>query len=113
MKDINEQREKAKSVNKVVREKQEAQNIKRVWTNIAKKDIPKAFRSYQKFKTDLEANNKKLSTACLKEARKRAVKTQRLAKENVVRAKKLTKDMLGFWKRRDKEIADLKRKKEK
>lgn len=30
-----------------------------------------------------------------------------------MRAKKLTKEMMNFWKRRDKEIADLKRKKEK
>jgi DNA helicase INO80 len=30
-----------------------------------------------------------------------------------VRAKKLTKEMMAFWRRRDKEIADLKRKREK
>lgn len=30
-----------------------------------------------------------------------------------MRAKKLTRDMMNFWKKRDKEIADLKRKKEK
>jgi DNA helicase INO80 len=30
-----------------------------------------------------------------------------------MRAKKLTREMMNFWKRRDKEIADLKRKKEK
>lgn len=41
------------------------------------------------------------------------VKTQRLAKEAPVRAKKITKDMLSYWKRRDRELADIKRKKEK
>ena len=30
-----------------------------------------------------------------------------------MRAKKLTKEMLIFWKKRDKELADIKRKKEK
>ena len=30
-----------------------------------------------------------------------------------MRAKKLTKDMLNFWKKRDKELADIKRKREK
>lgn len=30
-----------------------------------------------------------------------------------MRAKKLTREMMNFWKRRDKEIADLKKKKEK
>jgi DNA helicase INO80 len=30
-----------------------------------------------------------------------------------MRAKKITREMMNFWKRRDKEIADLKRRKEK
>lgn len=30
-----------------------------------------------------------------------------------MRAKRLTKEMMNYWKKRDKEIADLKRKKEK
>jgi DNA helicase INO80 len=67
---------------------------------------------YQKYKQDLEANNKRLAANALKEVRKKAVRTQRLAKESTVRAKKLTKDMLAFWKKRDKELADIKRKKE-
>jgi hypothetical protein len=51
------------------------QNIKRAWANIVKKDIPKAYRLYQKFKADQENNNKKLSQNCLKEVRKKAAKT--------------------------------------
>jgi DNA-binding domain len=30
-----------------------------------------------------------------------------------MRAKKITREMMNFWKRRDKEMADVKRKKEK
>lgn len=30
-----------------------------------------------------------------------------------MRAKKLTREMMNFWKRRDKELADLKKRKEK
>ena len=41
------------------------------------------------------------------------MKTHRLQKESLVRARKLTKEMLHFWKKRDRELADTKRKKEK
>lgn len=52
MKEIVDQREKIKGISKQAREKQEASNIKRAWMNIVKKDIPKAFRQYQKYKAD-------------------------------------------------------------
>jgi hypothetical protein len=58
-----------------LREKQEQAIIRRAWTNIAKKDIPKAFRVYQKYKQDLESNTKRLAANALKEVRKKAVRT--------------------------------------
>lgn len=72
------------SQNKVAanKEKIEQANIKKAWLNIVKRDIPKAYRQYQKFKTDQENNNKKQSQNCLKEVRKKAIKTQRLQKES-------------------------------
>lgn len=87
--------------------------MRRAWVNIAKKDIPKAYRAYQKYKSDQKTNQKKISLGCMNEVKKKAVRTQRNAKECVMRAKKLTREMLSFWKRRDKELADMKRKKEK
>ena len=41
-----------KQISVTQREKQEQAALKRAWTNIAKKDIPKAFRAYQKYKAD-------------------------------------------------------------
>jgi hypothetical protein len=58
-----------------LREKQEQAIIRRAWTNIAKKDIPKAFRVYQKYKQDIESNTKRLAANALKEVRKKAVRT--------------------------------------
>ena len=86
--------------------------LRRAWVNIAKKDIPKAYRVYIKYKADQKQNNKKLSVGCCNEVKKKAVRVQRNAKECVMRAKKLTREMLSFWRRRDKELADMKRKKE-
>ncbi len=34
-------------------------------------------------------------------------------KEHTLRCKKLTKDVMHFWRKRDRELADMKRKKEK
>lgn len=51
MKELNESRAlTAKKLTDEAREKQEQVALKRAWTNIAKKDIPKAFRAYQKYK---------------------------------------------------------------
>lgn len=33
-----------------------------------------------------------------------------MAKESVIRARRLNKDMLNFWRKRDRELADGKRK---
>lgn len=75
MKDIIEYREKTKGISSEVKAKQEETNHRKLWLGIVKKDIPKAFRLYQKFKSDQENNSKKISQNCLKEVRKKAVKT--------------------------------------
>ena len=49
----------------------------------------------------------------MNEVRKKAIRSQRVAREATKRAKTLTRDIIQFWKRRDKELADIKRKKEK
>ena len=59
VKEIDEQRQKVKSISAQAREKQEQSNIKRAWLNIVKKDLPKAFRQFQKYQVDKENNNKK------------------------------------------------------
>ncbi len=49
MKEITDQRDKAKPISKgsvKAAEKNEAANIRKNWINLAKKDIPKAFRQY-------------------------------------------------------------------
>ena len=114
IKDLAEHRsQQIKQISQQQREKQEQAALKRAWTNIAKKDIPKAYRVYIKYKADQKTNTKKLAVGCCNEVKKKAVRTQRNAKECVMRAKKLTREMMSFWRRRDKELADMKRKKEK
>ena len=64
-----------KQLSAMQKEKQEQAALKRAWLNIAKKDIPKAFRAYQKYKTDLKTSTKKTARACMNEVKKKAVKT--------------------------------------
>ena len=110
---VDHRNQQIKQISQTQRDKQEQAALRRAWINIAKKDIPRAYRVYIKYKADQKSNHKKLSLGCCNEVKKKAVRVQRNAKECVMRAKKLTREMLSFWRRRDKELADMKRKKEK
>lgn len=95
------------------REKVEAAALKKVWSQISKRDVPKAYRCLSKYHADTARTSQSLAQACQKELRKKVLKSHRLQKESTVRIKKLTREVLTFWKKRDRELADLKRKKEK
>lgn len=76
VRDILDQREKlSRILPKDAKAKLESTSLRKAWISIAKRDIPKAYRIYQKFKSDQENACKKLSTNCQREVRKRAVKT--------------------------------------
>lgn len=75
VKDILEKREKSKSMSKPSREKLEITAIKRTWQLIAKREIPRMHKIYQKYKSDLDSNTKKWSQNCMKEVKKKASKT--------------------------------------
>jgi hypothetical protein len=64
-------------MSKQQREKVEVNCIKRTWQLIAKREIPKIHRIYQKYKSDLENNGKKWSQNCVKEVKRKAQKTQK------------------------------------
>ena len=61
LKEIADQREKQKIATKVTKDKLEHAKIKKAWYNIVKREIPKAYKQYQKYKTDQENNIKKQS----------------------------------------------------
>lgn len=62
---------------------------------------------------DTEANAKKIALLCSKERKKTLVKYKKLSVDYVLRAKKFIKDTQAFFKRKAKEVQDLKRKKDK
>ncbi len=113
LRSIEEKRLKFKHLPKANKEKMDNNNLHKHWNWIAKKEIPKMYRVYLKYKNDIDYNCKKFSTFAQKEVKKKVGRVQRLQKEYSVRARKLHKEMLVFWRKRDKEIGEIKKKKEK
>jgi chromatin-remodeling ATPase INO80 len=113
LRSIEEKRQKFKHLPKSNKEKMDNNNLHKHWNWIAKKEIPKMFKVYQKFKNDNDYNCKRFSTLAQKEVKKKVSKVQRLQKETNMRGKRLQKEMLVFWRKRDKEIMEIKKKKDK
>ena len=110
---LEQRREKYKGLSKENKEKMDNMKFHQYWEDMAKHEVPKFPRIYQKYKNETEAFNKRLSTLIHKELKKKVNKIQRTQKEYCIRAKKLQKEMLIYWKKREKEIVDVQKKKEK
>ncbi len=110
---LEQRREKYKGLSKENKEQMDNIKFHQYWEDMAKHEVPKFPRIYQKYKNETEAFNKRLSTLIHKELKKKVNKIQRTQKEYCIRAKKLQKEMLIYWKKREKEIVDVQKKKEK
>ncbi|XP_062858435.1 chromatin-remodeling ATPase INO80 [Trichomycterus rosablanca] len=75
---------------------------RKVWLTIAKKEIPKAFKQKASAKNFVLTNAKKLAHQCMREVRRAAIQAQKNCKETLPRARRLTKEMLLYWKKYDK-----------
>jgi SNF2 family DNA or RNA helicase len=113
LKAIEEKRQKFKHLPKANKEKMDNNNLHKHWNWIVKKEIPKMFKNYQKFKNDLEYNCKRFATLTQKEVKKKASKVQRAQKEVNMRARKLQREMMIYWRKRDKENFEMRKKKDK
>ncbi|KAJ3035289.1 putative DNA helicase ino80 [Rhizophlyctis rosea] len=97
----------------VLTDLQTFENIRHnIWIDIAKTEVPKAYKIMYQSVTIRQANLRKISALVQKEARK-ARQPTRQGKDLALRAKKAAKEMLMFWKRNEKEERDLRKKAEK
>lgn len=64
------------------------------------------------FQRDNEQNAKKVGIMCAKERRRVLAKNRRNVKDYVLRAKRLSREMLGYWKKQGKELTELKKKRD-
>ncbi|KAM9703567.1 chromatin-remodeling ATPase INO80 isoform 3-T6 [Menidia menidia] len=75
---------------------------RKVWLAIAKKEIPKSVKQKTSAKNLLLTNAKKLAHQCMREVRRAAIQAQKNCKETLPRARRLTKEMMLYWKKYDK-----------
>ncbi|KDQ19928.1 hypothetical protein BOTBODRAFT_101773 [Botryobasidium botryosum FD-172 SS1] len=86
---------------------------RKVWLNIAKKDIPRVYKYTSAGYQAKMAHHRKLSTLILLQSKKVATRTNKSGKDVQVKAKRLMREMLVFWRKNDKEERDIRKKAEK
>ncbi|KAM4521959.1 chromatin-remodeling ATPase INO80 isoform 1-T2 [Odontesthes bonariensis] len=75
---------------------------RKLWLTIAKKEIPKSVKQKTSAKNLVLTNAKKLAHQCMREVRRAAIQAQKNCKETLPRARRLTKEMMLYWKKYDK-----------
>ena len=113
VKEIEERRASYMCLSKAQREMLENTNIKKQWMWIAKRDIIREQKSSVKEIQDKQLAIKKLASQCNKEVKRKLARSLKYIREGAIRAKRIHKDMLQYWKKREKEIQEQKKKHEK
>lgn len=85
---------------------------RKVWMSL-KKEVGKFQRMKANNHKEMLVACKKTATMCQKVARQKAMESQKRQKETIWRAKKLTREMLSYWKRFDRVERENRRRQEK
>ncbi|WFD28001.1 Putative DNA helicase ino80 [Malassezia nana] len=85
----------------------------RVWTVIAKRDVPKVYRTVVASATNKAMYWRRLSSVVQREARRGAARNNKSTKDIQLRARKVMRELLLYWKRNEREECDLRKKAEK
>lgn len=99
--------------NKPVTIEQLSTKRRRLWVGIVKKEMGKAQKARNYNQKERVTNRKRIATHCMRAVRQKAMVSQRVAKETVWRAKRLTREMQAYWKRFDRVERQQKRQQEK
>lgn len=75
---------------------------RKIWMSIAKKEIPRAQKQKASARKEMLTVLKKVSQQCVRECRRAALQSQKTMKETPSRARRLTREMLIYWKRFEK-----------
>lgn len=86
---------------------------RKVWQTMAKKEIGKFQRTKANNHKEMLTNCKKTASLCQKVARQKAMESQKRQKETIWRAKRLTREMLSYWKKFDRVERENRRRLEK
>lgn len=86
---------------------------RKLWQLMAKKELGKVQRSKATNHKEILSSCKRVATLCMKTFRQKAMQSQKNMKETVWRAKRLTREMQGYWKRYDRVERETRRRMEK
>lgn len=86
---------------------------RKLWVLMAKKELGKVQRAKVNNHKEIISSCKRISTLCMKTFRQKAMQSQKNMKETLWRAKRLTREMQGYWKRYDRVERETKRRMEK
>ncbi|QKX60870.1 uncharacterized protein TRUGW13939_08016 [Talaromyces rugulosus] len=89
------------------------QIYEQIWRDIARKDIPKVYRTKTVSLTTRQENLRKTAQLASKQSRKWQERTNKSMKDTQARAKRTMREMMSFWKRNEREERDLRRMAEK
>ncbi|KAN0060333.1 putative DNA helicase ino80 [Thecaphora frezii] len=86
---------------------------RRIWTTIAKRDVPKIYRTVLASASSKAMYWRRLSSVVQREAKRGAARNTKTVKDAQLRARKVMREVLVFWKRNEKEERELRKKAEK
>ncbi|CAG8482090.1 8992_t:CDS:10 [Paraglomus brasilianum] len=94
------------------KEKAELDERRRIWRDISRNAIPKAYKIVTQYTSSRQTNARKIAQICQKEARKAQTKISRSQKDATQKSKQLCKAVLLHWKRHEKEEREARKKAE-
>ncbi|XP_050443158.1 chromatin-remodeling ATPase INO80 isoform X2 [Adelges cooleyi] len=86
---------------------------KKLWLHMAKKEMGKVHRMKNNNHKEILITCRRTAQSCMKHLRQKAIQSQKNMKENVWRAKRLTREMLTYWKKYDRNERETRKKQEK
>ncbi|XP_010504655.1 PREDICTED: DNA helicase INO80 isoform X1 [Camelina sativa] len=94
-------------------EKAERDKFRKLWINIVRRDIPKYHRIFTTFHRKQSIDAKRFADGCQREVRMKVARSYKIPRTAPIRTRKISRDMLLFWKRYDKQMAEERKKQEK
>ncbi|XP_064490268.1 chromatin-remodeling ATPase INO80-like isoform X3 [Ornithodoros turicata] len=79
-----------------------AMKRRRLWVALSKKEIARAQKQKVNAHKEMLTNAKRFASACQREVRRNALASQKACKDTTGRARRLTREMMLYWKRYEK-----------
>ncbi|KAL0072093.1 putative DNA helicase ino80 [Marasmius tenuissimus] len=96
---------------KRVKSLEEAQ--KKVWTNIARRDVAKVYKYHALGYAARVAQSERIAKLAVLQARRPFTKTNKATKDTQAKAKRLMREMQVFWRKNEREERDLRKREQK